>query len=91
MVERANGIIKSNTILTKQYDTKEEMITHLMKFLVYYLLFRRHGSLKKELGVKTPFKAVEKWYDLKPDIFKDNILQFKNKILFLNDFVAWFI
>ena len=53
MVERANGIIKSNTILTEQYATKEEMNTHLMKFLVYYLLYRRRGSLKKEIGVKT--------------------------------------
>ncbi len=68
MVERANGIIKSNTILTGQYATKEEMNTHLMKFLVYYLLYRRHGSLKKELGVKTPFEAVEKWFELKPEL-----------------------
>jgi len=84
MVERANGIIKSNTILTKQYANKEEMNKHLMKFLVYYLLYRRHGSLKKELSVKTPFEAVEKWHDLKPEIFKDDILQFKNKVLLLH-------
>ena len=81
MVERANGIIKRGTILKEQYANKEEMNTHLMRFLVYYLLYRRHGSLKRELGVKTPFQAVEKWHELKPEIFKENPLQFKNKIL----------
>jgi len=39
--------------------------------------------LRKELGVKTPFDAIEKWYKLKPEIFKDNPLQFKNKVLSL--------
>lgn len=85
MVERANGTIKSNTILREQYDTKEEMKIHLMRFLVFYLLYRRHGSLKKELGVKTPFEAVEKWYELKPEIFLEKPLQFKNKILSLHN------
>lgn len=83
MVERANGIIKSNTILKEQYDTKEEMNTHLIEFLVYYLFYRRHGSLKRELDVKTPYEAVEKWYELKPDIFSENPLQFKKRILTL--------
>jgi len=84
MVERANGIIKSNTILKEKYADKEEMNTHLMKFLVFYILYRRHGSLKKELGVRTPFEAMEKWYELKPEIFKEkNILQFKQKVLLL--------
>ena len=69
MVERVNGIIKSNTILREHYSTKEEMKTHLFKFLVFYLLYRRHGSLKKELGVKTPFEAIEKWFELKLEIF----------------------
>jgi len=85
MVERANGIIKSNTILREHYDTKEEMETHLMSFLVYYLLYRRHGSLKRELGVKTPFEAVEKWFELKPESFLEPPLLFKQKILFLKN------
>jgi len=46
--------------------------------------------------IKNPFEAVEKWYELKPEIFKparttnilqsgrENILQFKQKVLFLN-------
>ena len=59
------------------------MTTHLMKFIVYYLLYRRHGSLKRELGVKTPFEAVEKWYELKPELFLENPTQFKNKVVLL--------
>lgn len=85
MVERANGIIKSNTILKQKYDRKQEMETHLLGFLVYYILYRRQASLKRELGVRTAFEAVEKWYELKPEIFKEkNFLQFKQKVLFLH-------
>lgn len=83
MVERVNGTIKSNTILTEQYHSKEEMNTHLMQFLVFYLLYRRHGSLKKELGVKTPFEAIEKWHELKPELFLQKPLEFKNNVLLL--------
>jgi hypothetical protein len=32
----------------------------LMAFLVYYMLYRRHGGVRKELNVKTPFQGVEK-------------------------------
>jgi hypothetical protein len=79
MVERANGIIKSNTILREQHACKEEMKTHLMKFLVFYLLYRIPGSLKKELGVKTAFEAVEKWYELKPELFLETLYHSKKK------------
>ena len=43
---------------------------HSNAFLIYYILYRKHGSLRKELHVKTPFHAVEKWFGLKPDILK---------------------
>jgi len=82
MVERANGIVKSNTILKEQYTNKQAMQTALMQFLVFYMLYRRHGSLKRELGVKTPFEAVKKWFELKPEIFLEKPLQFKNKVLY---------
>jgi len=59
MVERANGIIKKGTILKENYANKEEMNDALMAFLVYYMLYRRHGGVRKELNVKTPFQAVE--------------------------------
>ena len=51
MVERANGIIKKETILKENYANKEEM--------------------------------VEKWFMLKPEIFKQNPCEFKNKIILL--------
>jgi len=50
------------------------MNSALISFLVLYMLYRRHGSLRKELDVKTPFNAIEKpkvskaepWFELKP-------------------------
>ena len=49
MVERANGIIKKETILKENYANKEEMNDALIVFLVYYMLYRRHGDLKNNL------------------------------------------
>jgi len=34
--------------------------------------------------VKTPFDAVQKWFDLDENIFKINPMELKNKILSLN-------
>lgn len=84
MIERVNGIIKSNTVARTDFKNIEEMNTELTKFLIYYNLQRRHGSLRKELKVKTPFNAVEKWFSLNPELFKMNPSNFKNKILYLN-------
>jgi len=42
----------------------------------------RHGGVRKELRVKTPFQAVEKWFMLKSEIFKQNICIFK-KIFYI--------
>jgi len=82
MVERVNGTIKNGTILKENYSdiyiehsrNKEEMNSTLIAFLVHYMLYRRHGSLRKEHNVKTPFNAIEKpvvskaepWFELKP-------------------------
>ena len=85
MVERVNGTIKNGTILKETYTNKEEMNNDLIAFLVHYMLYKRHGGLRKELNVKTPYQAVEKWFELKPDIFKENPLLFKCKILFLHN------
>jgi transposase-like protein len=85
MIERANGTIKDNTIKRTDYNNKTEMMDELLKFLMYYNLYRRHGSLRKELNVKTPFEAIEKWFEIKPEIFKENPIQFKNKILSLHN------
>lgn len=77
MVERVNGTIK-----IKQYKNKNEMQIGLLKFLIYYIFYRKHGTLKREMKVKTPFGAIEKWFELNPEIFKENPLQFKNKVFF---------
>jgi hypothetical protein len=82
-VERANATIKNNTIKINEYNNKDEMQKGLLKFLMYYLLYRRHGSLRKELNVKTPFDAIEKWFEIKPELFLQKPDQFKNKILSL--------
>jgi len=84
MVEKANDIIKNKTIKISRYDSVEQMNNDLMKFLIHYNLYRRHGSLRRELKVKTPFDAVQKWFDLDENIFKINPMEFKNKILALN-------
>lgn len=70
MVERVNGTIKSNTILKNEYNNEKEMNQDLIAFLCFYNLYRRHGSLRKELKVKTPIDAVKKWFELKPELFK---------------------
>jgi transposase-like protein len=85
MVERVNGIIKNNTILKYNYTDKVALEDDLLIFLQFYNLHRRHGSLRKELKVKTPYEAVEKWIELKPQLFKISITEFKNKILNLNN------
>lgn len=85
MVEKANDIIKNQTVKKTTYSSLEEMNIDLMNFLVLYNLYRRHGSLRRELKVKTPFDAVKKWYELDPKIFKDEPWKFKNKILNLKN------
>ena len=83
MVEKANDIIKNKTIKITKYNSLEEMNEDLMNFLVYYNLYRRHGSLRRELKVKTPYNAVEKWFELDEEIFKQKPCEFKEKILSL--------
>lgn len=85
MVEKANDIIKTKTIKITRYNSLEEMKDDLMNFLVHYNLYRRHGSLRRELKVKTPFNAVEKWFELDEEIFKQKPDEFKQKILSLKN------
>ncbi len=81
MVERVNGTIKRATILRAIYKDKVEMNMELNKYLVFYMLHRRHGGVRKELKVKTPFNAIEKWHELKPEIFNTKPSDFKKKLL----------
>jgi len=70
MVERVNGTIKNATIKAEEYDNIEDVKKELNKFLIFYNFNRRHGSLRKELKVRTPFDAVQSWFQTKPEIFK---------------------
>ena len=81
MVEKANDTIKLNTLKIHQYDNISEMIIDLNLFLVDYNLYRKHSSLRSEIGVKTPFEAIEYWFKLAPELFKEDPIDFKNKIL----------
>ena len=74
-----DSIIKKETGLKENYANKEEKNEALMAFLVYYMLYIRHGGVRKELGVKTPFQAVEKRFMLKPEIFKKILVNLKIK------------
>jgi len=85
MVERVNQTIKVGTIKSNQYENIEHLVVEANKFLLHYNLFRRHGSLRSELSVKTPYDAVEKWFQIKPEIFKQNPSEFKQKLLILKD------
>jgi len=49
----------NNTIKKNEYIDKIQMNLDLTNFLIYYIIYRRHGGLRKELNVKTPFDAIE--------------------------------
>jgi transposase InsO family protein len=81
MVEKVNDTIKNGTIKRTTYSSYSEMEDDTIRFLVYYNLYRRHGSLRKELNVKTPLDAVKKWYELDSKLFKETPLTFEKKLL----------
>jgi len=70
MVERVNGTIKNATVKAEEFDNIDDVKKELNKFLIFYNFNRRHGSLRKELKVRTPFDAVQSWFQTKPEIFK---------------------
>ena len=70
MVERVNGTIKNATIKADEYENIDDVKKDLNKFLIYYNFNRRHGSLNRELKVRTPYEAVQSWFQTKPEIFK---------------------
>ncbi len=63
MVEKSNDTIKSNTLKIKSYETLKKWLKIYLVFMVYYNLNRRHSSLRRELWVKTPYNALEYWYE----------------------------
>ena len=70
MVDRVNGTIKNATIKAEDYENIDDVKKDLNKFLIYYNFNRRHGSLRKELKVRTPFDEVQSWFLTKSEIFK---------------------
>ena len=58
------------------------MTQELEKYMYYYNTTRRHGSLQRELGVKTPVEAVKRWVNLNENIFLDK----KDFLLILNHY-----
>jgi transposase InsO family protein len=83
MVERVNGTIKRATILKEIYESPEEMNNALSLFLVHYIFVRRHSGLVKELKVKTPFGAIQKWYSIQPELFNQSPEEFRQLFLHL--------
>lgn len=81
MVERVNGTIKNATVKVLTYKNEAELKADLDKFLVYYNLNRRHGSLRRELKVRTPFEALQCWYRINPDIFRKSPDMFQADLL----------
>jgi transposase InsO family protein len=70
MVERVNGTIKNATIKAQDYENIIDVKKDLNKFLIYYNFNRRYRALRKELKVRTPFDAVQSWFQTKAEIFK---------------------
>lgn len=81
MVEKSNDAIKSNTIKVNTYENIAEMNKDLVYFMVFYNLNRRHSSIRKELWLKTPYDALEYWYQKDSTIFKEDLFDFKEKLL----------
>ena len=57
-VERVNGTIKKETILRETYANSNEMNSALMAILMHYMLYRRHGGLRRELNVKRQYRLL---------------------------------
>ena len=81
MVEKVNDTIKLNTLKIHIYKNIQEIIIDLNSFLVDYNLIRRHSSLRTEISVKTSFEAIEYWFKLSPELFKETPIDFKEKLL----------
>lgn len=73
--------IKLNTLKIHIYENVWEMKTDLDSFLVDYNLARSHSSLRTELGVKTLFEALEYWFEINPQLFKYDLVEFKQKLI----------
>jgi len=81
MVEKANDTIKSLTVRKKQYTSSKEMKEDIQRSMVYYNLKRRHSWIYIQIRKGTPFEALEYYYNLSPDKFKEPPDKFKEKLI----------
>jgi len=84
MVEKVNDTIKSATIKKIEYDSAQSMINDLIRFMIYYNLERRHSSIYSEIRKKTPYDALEYYYEIMPEKFKESPIEFREKLLKFN-------
>jgi transposase-like protein len=65
MVERANGLIKDNTLKVHIYNSYKEMNKDFKGFEMRYNVLRKHGSLQR----KTPYEQLLLMYEKYEDLF----------------------
>lgn len=80
MVEKCNDTIKTNTVEKTIYETMIEMERDLIGFMLYYNLNRRHWWIMKEIRKRTPYEALEYYYWIKPELFKEPPEKFKIRL-----------
>jgi len=81
MVEKVNDIIKSNTLKLKEYEDAINMINDLIRFMVFYNLERRHSWIYTTIRKRTPYEALDYYYNKTPEKFKESPIEFKEKLL----------
>ena len=80
MVEKANDTIKNWTINIHHYGTVEQMKQDILLFMIYYNLKRRHSWIYIEIRRKTPYEALEYYYNKNPEKFKESPIEFRDKL-----------
>jgi len=45
-------------------------LLRILDTLKLTLTLKKHGGLRKELKVKTPYEALKRWFEIEPEIFK---------------------
>jgi len=61
-IDRATRLLYYKVYENKSSENADDVKKDLDKFLIYYNFNRRHGSLRKELKVRTLFCAVQSWF-----------------------------
>ncbi len=80
MVEKCNDTVKTNTVEKTIYENMEQMDTDLIAFMLFYNLYRRHWWIVKEIRKKTPYDALQHYYEITPELFTETPEQFRKKL-----------